>query len=90
MPNVKWCILRDAFDLFDEMMKSGLKPDVATYTCLVTGCCRRGNVVKADELYGKMIVEEIVPDERMISAYQRVKRYGILKGKKFAMKALSA
>ncbi|KAJ4967698.1 hypothetical protein NE237_014399 [Protea cynaroides] len=43
-----------AFELFDEMLKDGLKPDESTFSALLGACCHAGLVKDGQELFRRM------------------------------------
>jgi pentatricopeptide repeat protein len=48
--------------LFDTLLHRRLKPDVVTYTSLIDGMCRRGDLSKPNELWDDMHAREIFPN----------------------------
>ncbi|XP_016747363.1 pentatricopeptide repeat-containing protein At1g62680, mitochondrial-like [Gossypium hirsutum] len=50
----KKCLLKDAHDLFFEMRKQGIKPNVITYTTLIDALYKKRVVSKAKDILGTM------------------------------------
>lgn len=51
-----------AVSLMDEMIKFGLAPNVVTYTALINGYRKMGDVNKAHKMYKIMLEQDILPD----------------------------
>ena len=48
--------------LFEEMRRTNVIPDAVTYTVLMIGYCRLGNIDRAIQLFGEMKERGIAPD----------------------------
>ncbi|KAG8037221.1 hypothetical protein GUJ93_ZPchr0020g33574 [Zizania palustris] len=51
-----------AYDLFREMKKQGISPDVVTYTSIIDGLCKSKAMDKAYDLFREMKKQGISPD----------------------------
>lgn len=54
--------MRDALEVLDSMVERGILPDVVTYTTLIAGYCKEGEMEEAMKLYNEMIDKGMVPD----------------------------
>ncbi|PPD79874.1 hypothetical protein GOBAR_DD23195 [Gossypium barbadense] len=55
-------LLKEAHDLFFEMIKQGIKPNVVTYSILIDALCKQGMISKAEDIVGIMTKQGIKPN----------------------------
>ena len=51
-----------AEDVINRMRKSGIAPDVVSYSCLAQSCVAAGDAGKSSEIYSTMLSEGVAPD----------------------------
>nr|VVV74868.1 unnamed protein product [Nymphaea colorata] len=54
--------VKEAFSLYEEMVKNGILPDSITYSSLINGLCRSGKVAEAKMLFHGMARMGFVPN----------------------------
>ncbi|CAA7018375.1 unnamed protein product [Microthlaspi erraticum] len=74
--------LEIATKLLDRMIDSGLKPDMVTYSALISGYCRKGYVNKAETLAKELSREDISLGEHLYATVRRA----VLKTKRFQLR----
>uniref|UniRef100_C6JRV6 Pentacotripeptide-repeat region of PRORP domain-containing protein n=1 Tax=Sorghum bicolor TaxID=4558 RepID=C6JRV6_SORBI len=60
--------LLDMKKVFHEMVGAGIEPNVNTYSALIDGCARAGQVAKAFGAYGIMSSKKVKPDRVVFNA----------------------
>ncbi|KAH7651587.1 Tetratricopeptide-like helical domain-containing protein [Dioscorea alata] len=63
--------LDDAFELFNEMISSGLQPDLVSWNCLLSGHSLHGSTDKAMNILRRMLVMDLKPNSSSISSVLR-------------------
>ncbi|KAK1422873.1 hypothetical protein QVD17_18162 [Tagetes erecta] len=61
--------LKDAGDVFDEMLKSGVAMDTITFNTMIFTCGSHGNLEEAESLLGKMEERGISPDTKTYNIF---------------------
>lgn len=61
--------LKDAADIFAEMLKSGVAPDTITFNTMIFTCGSYGNLSEAESLLGKMDERGISPDTKTYNIF---------------------
>lgn len=54
----------NAFSIFEEMLKAGLKPDAVLYNIIINAFCKMGNIDRARQIVDKMQKEKHRPSSR--------------------------
>jgi pentatricopeptide repeat protein len=54
--------VEDGWDLFCSLSLKGVKPNVVTYTTMISGFCRKGLNKEADALFRDMKEDGTLPD----------------------------
>ncbi|KAI3471986.1 hypothetical protein Pfo_028674 [Paulownia fortunei] len=54
--------IKDAFKVFDEMLRSDISPTIVTYNALVNGLSKKGRVAEAEELAFSVTNKGLSPD----------------------------
>ncbi|KMT02013.1 hypothetical protein BVRB_9g208830 [Beta vulgaris subsp. vulgaris] len=61
--------LRDAADVFSDMLRSGVAPDTVTFNTLIHICGSHGHLSEAEALFDKMEERGISPDTRTYNTF---------------------